>query len=1066
MTAMVLRWGVPAFVVVVGGTFTAMATTADRIEADLTARVGSELAANGITWPRVAFAGRDLRLSGAVASAAEADLAAGLVSAVRGVRSASLDVTVAPVADPYPLLVSIGSDGVTLAGGVPDEAARAELRDMFEGEVRDETELLAGVPDRRLWTDAVRYVADYAKGFDEGEAALSDLDITISGRASDYDAYEALLARADLNLPQGLALGFREIAPPLADPYVFSASFDGFHLSLSGVVPDEDLIETLTALVPAGVTTARSLLLASGAPSGFDETATLATQNLLRLHDGKFEISGADLSFEGTPSDRFVGEEVRLAMTPLASRVDLVPAPVAEYWFGVEKTETGTVMEGFVPDATTLERLAAAGEADLAGLAVGGGAPDRFVAGIDYVLGLLPRLSSAALNIQGTTIILRGRAATSTDYDAIVAAVGQGAPQGFAMGSVDILPPIADPYTFSAERLADGSVSLSGHVPDEATRRAVTEMLPGAVDRLAYADGAPERFLTELPKALKLLADLESGAVRLDAGGWSVTGLASNAQAEAALETAFRSSGLEAAGWRLDLGLPEPEQPLAVVENYGWRLAKSADGALAMSGYLPSAALRDALVASLGSVADDAELALGAAPGFDAEAGVAAKAVARLREGAADLTSGNWTLRGAVATTAERHEIEALVASVDPDGRWTVAVQADDAAPLVVPFRWEAHKTADGRFQFAGYVPTEQLRRFLATRAGSVAADATLVGSGEPVNFAQQALAGIEALGALEEGTARFDGRAWSLSGQPTSEEAIGKVASLLGDEGAAGPSWTTSLQPPRPPAIAAAPVEAPETEAAPEVAAVPADVEPGLSDFVFRASKGDGEPVMLSGAIPDEPARQRLAELAGAPATDALELATDLPADFTSQADLGHAALAGLVDGEYGLANGRWYLRGRAELPAQKAEVERRFSTASLSPKWSVRIELLQPVELCTRHIASLAARNAILFQSGSALLAESSALALDELASYLAECPAADVNIEGHTDSDGDADQNLALSVARAEAVVDGLIARGVAADRLYAIGYGESLPIADNDTRAGKQANRRIAFTVSEP
>ena len=57
------------------------------------------------------------------------------------------------------------------------------------------------------------------------------------------------------------------------------------------------------------------------------------------------------------------------------------------------------------------------------------------------------------------------------------------------------------------------------------------------------------------------------------------------------------------------------------------------------------------------------------------------------------------------------------------------------------------------------------------------------------------------------------------------------------------------------------------------------------------------------------------------------------------------------------------------------------------------------------------------------------------------------------------------MALSVARAEAVVDELIARGVGFDRLYAVGYGESLPVADNATSAGKQANRRIAFTLVE-
>ena len=97
--------------------------------------------------------------------------------------------------------------------------------------------------------------------------------------------------------------------------------------------------------------------------------------------------------------------------------------------------------------------------------------------------------------------------------------------------------------------------------------------------------------------------------------------------------------------------------------------------------------------------------------------------------------------------------------------------------------------------------------------------------------------------------------------------------------------------------------------------------------------------------------------------------------------------------------------------------------------------------------------------------MLLKESAAALDELAADLAACPKVIVNVEGHTDSDGEADANLALSVARAEAVVDQLINRGISAQRLYAVGYGESLPIAPNDTKAGKQANRRIAFTLAE-
>ena len=94
---------------------------------------------------------------------------------------------------------------------------------------------------------------------------------------------------------------------------------------------------------------------------------------------------------------------------------------------------------------------------------------------------------------------------------------------------------------------------------------------------------------------------------------------------------------------------------------------------------------------------------------------------------------------------------------------------------------------------------------------------------------------------------------------------------------------------------------------------------------------------------------------------------------------------------------------------------------------------------------------------------MTDESLASLGMLAADLGECPETAVYIEGHTDADGPDDLNLALSVARAEAVVDALVERGVAYQRLYAVGYGESLPIASNDTRDGKQANRRIAFTV---
>jgi OOP family OmpA-OmpF porin len=71
--------------------------------------------------------------------------------------------------------------------------------------------------------------------------------------------------------------------------------------------------------------------------------------------------------------------------------------------------------------------------------------------------------------------------------------------------------------------------------------------------------------------------------------------------------------------------------------------------------------------------------------------------------------------------------------------------------------------------------------------------------------------------------------------------------------------------------------------------------------------------------------------------------------------------------------------------------------------------------------------------------------------------------IDVQGHTDSTGGIAKNLALSQARAEAVVGALIRRGVAANRMVAHGFGPNQPIATNATRQGREKNRRVEFRV---
>ena len=114
--------------------------------------------------------------------------------------------------------------------------------------------------------------------------------------------------------------------------------------------------------------------------------------------------------------------------------------------------------------------------------------------------------------------------------------------------------------------------------------------------------------------------------------------------------------------------------------------------------------------------------------------------------------------------------------------------------------------------------------------------------------------------------------------------------------------------------------------------------------------------------------------------------------------------------------------------------------------------------------RLSAMAAHQPIQFQSGGDRITLESVPTLDRLAAFLAFEPAIRVQIIGHTDIDekvpGD---NLRLSAIRAEAVRTQLLARGVEPDRLVTLGLGHTDPIADNITKAGKAANRRIEFLL---
>jgi OOP family OmpA-OmpF porin len=130
---------------------------------------------------------------------------------------------------------------------------------------------------------------------------------------------------------------------------------------------------------------------------------------------------------------------------------------------------------------------------------------------------------------------------------------------------------------------------------------------------------------------------------------------------------------------------------------------------------------------------------------------------------------------------------------------------------------------------------------------------------------------------------------------------------------------------------------------------------------------------------------------------------------------------------------------------------------------------EALDPIaslptpEECAADVNAVIAQTKITFTPASAEIATGARPVLDALAAILVDCPPMQLEIGGHTDSQGSEGGNKALSQARAEAVLVALQGRRVDTSGMTAVGYGEATPIADNQTEEGREANRRIEFVL---
>jgi len=141
-----------------------------------------------------------------------------------------------------------------------------------------------------------------------------------------------------------------------------------------------------------------------------------------------------------------------------------------------------------------------------------------------------------------------------------------------------------------------------------------------------------------------------------------------------------------------------------------------------------------------------------------------------------------------------------------------------------------------------------------------------------------------------------------------------------------------------------------------------------------------------------------------------------------------------------------------RARLEAQHNKEDERLKAIQIKERLAVKEKINQLLQIQN-----------IEFEVGKSALTPKGKGTVDKLAKILAKYPNINIEIAGHTDSDGSAEFNQKLSQARVDTVKGRLIARTISARRLTAKGYGESQPLVPNTSDENKQRNRRVEFNI---
>jgi OOP family OmpA-OmpF porin len=556
------------------------------LEDDLAGRVRERLAGDGHDWAEVEVSGRNVTLRGVSPSSeaqAAALLSAGSVAGVGSVADAS---SLLPLASPYAWSVKKAGPVLTLIGSVPSEGFRSSLlaatrRALPDAQIHDEMQLARGASP--AFNAGTAFVLDRLEYFEDATLTISDSTLSVAGTAADREAFAAARLEFVDNVPSQLALGPLDILPARADPFVWSAAYDGSTLSLAGYVPDEivgeELLQTAKTAFP-DAEIGNEMEVASGAPEGFADAALFAIGALTRFDRGGVALDGMELDITGKAKTVDDYESVLAAFAgalPQGMRVvtsAITPATVSDYGWRGARADGKVTLAGFVPSPEAKNEVVALAD-DLFGddelvdeVRIAAGEPRMdWIGAIKFAMRQLDRLTYGSVVLDDRTFSIEGEAESSEAFTALLADNAQTLPASLELGRAGVRPPAVSPFRFAVAREPD-VIRVGGHVESEQDRDAIVSIVRDTFgsekleENLIFASGAPDGYMDAARVAVHAVSRLAGGHFELNDANVNIAGGAYYPAVAGAVADAVGDNMPSGFNVALSVDVRQPAQPV------------------------------------------------------------------------------------------------------------------------------------------------------------------------------------------------------------------------------------------------------------------------------------------------------------------------------------------------------------------------------------------------------------------------------------------------------------------------------------------------------------------------